>query len=74
MIPIRCFSCNKVIANKIETYEVKIKEGMSANEALDYLQLERYCCRRMLITYVPLVDKLLQYDPDNLKINNIKIS
>ena len=48
MIPIRCFSCNKVIANKVETYEVKINEGMSANEALDYLQLERYCCRRML--------------------------
>lgn len=74
MIPIRCFSCSKVVANKVETYEAKINEGMSANEALDYLKLERYCCRRMLITYVPLVDKLLQYDPDNLKINNIKIS
>lgn len=24
-------------------------------------QLKRYCCRRMLLTHVDLIDKLLQY-------------
>jgi len=29
MIPVRCFTCNKVIANRYETYKIMQKEGMS---------------------------------------------
>ncbi len=75
MLPIRCFTCAKVIANKGETFTKKVEEeGKTVNDALDELKLERYCCRRMMITYVPLVDKLLQYNVQELNFNNIKIS
>ena len=61
LIPIRCFSCNKVIANKWERYQEDIKTGMSKKDALDKAGLIRYCCRRMFLSHVDLIDKMLQY-------------
>jgi DNA-directed RNA polymerase I, II, and III subunit RPABC5 len=32
------------------------------SDALDKLQLKRYCCRRMVLTHVDLIEKLLLYN------------
>ncbi len=32
-------------------------------DALDTLGLKRYCCRRMLLSHVDLIEKLLNYAP-----------
>ena len=53
-IPIRCFTCNKVIANKWLTYQKYQSEGISDGEALDKVELVRICCRRMFLGHVEL--------------------
>ncbi|KAA8498690.1 DNA-directed RNA polymerases I, II, and III subunit RPABC5 [Porphyridium purpureum] len=63
IIPVRCFTCGKVIGNKYDAYIRLLKmEDKTEGEALDALALKRYCCRRMLLTHVDLIEKLLQYD------------
>jgi len=61
MIPVRCFSCGKVIANKWETYKSHLESGMKKDKALDTVGLTRYCCRRMFLGHVELTDQLLQF-------------
>lgn len=34
-----------------------------SRDALDALGLKRYCCRRMLLSHVDLIEKLLNYAP-----------
>ncbi|EFO28001.1 hypothetical protein LOAG_00477 [Loa loa] len=34
-----------------------------SGDALDALNLRRYCCRRMLLSHVDLIVKLLDYHP-----------
>lgn len=36
---------------------------LACRDALDALGLKRYCCRRMLLAHVDLIEKLLNYAP-----------
>jgi len=61
MIPIRCYTCGKVLAHLYDDYIEGLKEGKAPNELLDSFGLTRYCCRRMLITHVELIDNILTF-------------
>ncbi|KAJ6643677.1 N-(5-amino-5-carboxypentanoyl)-L-cysteinyl-D-valine synthase [Pseudolycoriella hygida] len=63
IIPIRCFTCGKVIGNKWESYLGLLQAEYTEGDALDALGLKRYCCRRMLLGHVDLIEKLLNYAP-----------
>jgi DNA-directed RNA polymerase I, II, and III subunit RPABC5 len=81
IIPIRCFTCNKVIAHLWEKYleqiqmnyideDIKnqkkkrfvdieqIEKKTSEGQILDELGLNKYCCRRMILSHVDLCEKI----------------
>lgn len=72
IVPVRCFTCGKVMADKSEYYmkeyeKLKAKneekdkkfkdfEPVHTKEILDKLGLKRYCCRRNLISLVDMME------------------
>ena len=75
IIPIKCFTCGKVLADKFRFYEkevrkIKMNENLEINKViyltdenvdktpegivLDRLMLNKYCCRRHMLTHVDM--------------------
>ena len=64
IIPVRCYSCGKVIGHLWDKYQSSLTNGVTSDEALTNIGLKRYCCRRMVLSHVDLIDKLLMYSKD----------
>lgn len=61
IIPVRCFTCGKVIGDRWEEFCRRTKQGENPGKVLDELGMKRYCCRRMFISHVEVIDELLKY-------------
>jgi DNA-directed RNA polymerase subunit N len=61
MIPVRCFTCGKVISTVYEKYKRQCEEGEDIEIILNDLGLDRYCCRRMLLTHKEIIDDINPY-------------
>jgi DNA-directed RNA polymerase subunit N (RpoN/RPB10) len=72
IIPIRCFTCGKVLADKWVEYEKRLvtqdtsKEHKEIHECfqgrkgavMDYLGITKICCRRHFLGVVTLIDDI----------------
>tara|TARA_Y100000590_G_C15261652_1_gene841507 strand:- start:103 stop:321 length:219 start_codon:yes stop_codon:yes gene_type:complete len=70
IIPVKCFTCGKVLADKYEYYKREVRKKkkddapiyITANtitkypeaEVMDYLGLSKMCCRRHILTHVDI--------------------
>ena len=64
IIPIRCISCGKPVAQLWEKYEEEVKAGKSKKEAMDHVGLERFCCRALFLGHIDLLDDISVYKKD----------
>ena len=64
--PIRCVTCGKVLANKWTTYQEKLSEGKSIEQALNYVGLTRPCCRLRLRNPFKVVERASQINQDEI--------
>ena len=61
IIPIRCFTFGRLVADKWEDFSRRVRQGEDPGAVLDSMGLKRYCCRRMLLSHVDLIDDILQF-------------
>ncbi len=70
IIPVRCFSCGKVIGSDYEKFNEKMDKirrtgkkptAEEVQTTLDELKVTRYCCRRMIISHTDLIDEILPF-------------
>jgi len=69
IIPVRCYTCGKVLADKWNFYKNELKQHedtiinvnaktvqqTAEGKALNKVGLKRYCCRRVMLSHVDLV-------------------
>lgn len=74
IMPIRCFTCNRILASKYKKYlelsknnsEEQIMKGDGTHKGSEkFIEIfqrlgvnDRYCCKRHLISHIDLIDKI----------------
>lgn len=61
LVPVRCFTCGNVIADKYEEFQANLKKNVDPSDALNSLGIKRYCCRRMLLTTVETIQQIIPF-------------
>ncbi len=58
LIPVRCWSCGKVVAHVYDQFKNAVDTGEDPSKVLDDIGIERYCCRRMYVGHIELIDEI----------------
>ena len=67
MFPVRCYTCNAVVAHKHREYSRRRLNGENGGQVMDSLGISRMCCRRMFISFVDsLATQQLMYANENV--------
>jgi len=61
MRPVRCFSCGRLLADKYDQFEGRVRKGEEPKQVLDDLGLKRYCCRTAVLTSVDFADEIAKF-------------
>tara|TARA_B100001250_G_scaffold29807_1_gene24527 strand:- start:212 stop:367 length:156 start_codon:yes stop_codon:yes gene_type:complete len=51
-----------VVGGLYEEFVERREAGENPGEIMDSLGLERYCCRKIFVSHLDLIDELLPYD------------
>lgn len=63
MVPVRCFTCGKVIGQAWEEYNRRIGQGEDPGKVMTELGLKRYCCRQVFLGNVDMLKEISKFRP-----------
>lgn len=66
-----CTACHKLLAHHWEPYEHLLKNNYLKEEVLDALNIDRECCRRIMLSSTNITRKMLHYRVDIMKRSEI---
>ncbi len=61
IIPIRCFSCGKPVAQLWEEFDKRVKADEDPKKIMDDLGLNRFCCRALFMGHIDLMHTVAQF-------------
>jgi len=61
IIPIRCLSCGKPVAQFWEEFKERVSKGEERKKVMDSFGLKRYCCRALFLGHVDLIDTIARF-------------
>ena len=61
LVPVRCFTCGNLVADKFDEYQNRVKSGEEPAKILDSVGIERYCCRRMMLTTLETIQQVIPF-------------
>lgn len=59
LLPIRCFTCGKVIGHLWE----EVKKFKDIEEFFEKYDIKRYCCRQVFLTTIDEEEMVLKFKP-----------
>jgi len=63
IIPVRCFSCGKVVGHLWEEFNQRLENDEDPKKVLDDLGLTRHCCRALFVGHVDIAKKIAEFQP-----------
>jgi DNA-directed RNA polymerase subunit N len=61
IIPVRCFTCGKVIGHLYEEFKRRVEAGEEKGKVLTELGVKRYCCRQVFLGHMDLLKEVSQF-------------
>ena len=61
IIPVRCFSCGRPVAQNWEEYQKRTDKGEDKKKVLDELGVKSFCCRALFMGHVELIDTAAEF-------------
>jgi DNA-directed RNA polymerase subunit N len=61
IIPIRCMTCGKPVAQLWEDYSKRVAAGEEPKKVLDSMGIKRMCCRSLFMTHVDTYKQVAKF-------------
>ena len=58
---VRCITCGKLLGNKYEEFEQRVRTGEEPKRVLDEFGIKRYCCRSTMLTSIDLTGEIAKF-------------